>query len=185
MTSTLRACVSKIWIASTMTAWALASSLGAFAQSETTEEASTRSRLRTGIYLGVLAEPMPSGFSINGAYNVTESLRVIGGIGDAFVATTYGAGLRYIASPEKDFSLAVGAHLARTKLNDPLDDLFVDLGVGSLSFWSIAVSAGVDWQLSKGFNLGVGLQTPIWVTTGKESTGFTFLLPYLTLGFFF
>jgi hypothetical protein len=150
-----------------------------------------------GLYAGLLSDPIGSYVGLNAAYNLTNYLRVTGGVGysegaytglqqtnglysDQLVLTSnfvIGAGVKVLL-PHEEFSPAVG--LSVSNLIDPnyngLDQTENILFVNS--------NVGFDYQAKDGFDLGVDVSFPLAMVSGQTEYVF-FLLPGVNIGKFF
>ncbi|OFZ22114.1 MAG: hypothetical protein A2X94_08800 [Bdellovibrionales bacterium GWB1_55_8] len=155
----------------------------AFSETEQAAADTARTARPFGFYVGAASEPWPSILSINLAYNVLDQLRITAGTGTMFFGSSQGAGIKYIAMPEKPVSLIAGINVARTRISDFLSGGFgLQPGADEI-MWNTNVNFGIDWQAQNGFNLGAGLT---WMNyQDPADTIGTTVFPYLNIGWFY
>ncbi len=174
------------WMFTVLSVLAVISSGGARAmeiagsQSVTETPESNRTSQRFGAYLSVLGDPAPNLIGINGAYNVTDYMRVNVGFGHTSVSagtdtaslTTFGAGAKFMM-PDWNLTPVLGANLSYAIFSGS-----GDMSVGGLTATGLVpyLSVGADWQAKSGFNAGLGMNVAI----GNGSSA-----PYFNVGYFF
>jgi len=149
------------------------------------EEKSTttfREEREIGVIFGLGGHPAPSLFSMSIADNLGRHVRVMAGVGTAFVLNTVGLGAQYLFVTEGPFTPMVGLSFSTSQETDLWRDE-LDSPAESLNYSSSMISAGLDWQFKNGTNVGVGLNVAWW----QEPKGAldSPLIPYFSVGYFF
>lgn len=141
-----------------------------------------KERPLSGIFIGVLAPPVPSIYGINIGFQRTRNVRFTTGLGLGS-GVTIGGGAEYTFLPKSFFS-PVG-HIGLALLFTDAADLgryysnAFDKPVKSNTHISIigSVGGGVEMQTRKGFRAGVGLNMGVF-------SGLV-IVPYARVGYFF
>ncbi len=151
-----------------------------------------REQGRWGASLGILAEPSPSVLSAGVSYDLAPDLRLHAAAGagasPGFLQNTdwatYGAGLTYIAFPQKPLSPTIGASMNYARLESSTIHLWgPEPEKERWNTLTLGLNAGLDWQTRPGFNLAFG--GLLWVDTGDTPFRDVGGLPYLRFGWLF
>ncbi len=140
---------------------------------------------RLGVSVGLIADPVPSIISTEISYDLAPSWRVHGSLGGGIAPgflgaaswASYGAGVRFLALPQKPISPFVGASATYSSIE--YDMLWVST---TESTWTGVATAGFDWQTRAGFNLALGGSV---LLKPSDSPFKPTVLPNLRLGWLF
>jgi hypothetical protein len=149
-----------------------------------------------GLYAGVLSDPVITLLSLNAAYNVTDYLRLTGGVGfcpnGSYSATEYNNGsyttqsgytVAYVVGmgakaflPHLEFSPEIG--LAVSDFVGPIS------GSSSENILFVCANTGFDYQAKDGFDIGLEFSVPLATISGQTQYVF-FVVPGINIGKFF
>lgn len=147
-------------------------------------DGSSRGAKKLGLHIGLLGDPSPTVIGFNANYNLTRWMRATAGYGSisattltgTLKATTMGGGVRFF-HPGWNFSPVVGLSYAKVTLSTTGTVLTTDeVGGFSASDSHLYYTAGIDWQMGFGMNLGFGVNTSLKT---KEQ------LPFFNIGWYF
>ena len=147
-------------------------------------DSSSRGAKKFGLHVGLLGDPNPTAIGYNANYNLTPWMRATAGYGSitadtltgSLKATTMGGGLRFFL-PKWNFSPMLGLSYAKLTISTTGTTLATDeVGGFSASDSHLYYTAGIDWQMGFGMNLGFGVNTSLKT---KDQ------LPFFNLGWYF
>lgn len=151
-----------------------------------------------GLTLGLISDPFVSLVSINANYNLTDYLRLTGGVGylygESYTSTSatrfdsgasFGFGMKALV-PHWEFSPVLGLNVSDGFLDLGPNGSFFSVsnpdGNGVFNLFIIYGNFGFDYQAKDGFDLGFGFNVPI-VSAPSFST--VLIIPGLNIGKFF
>jgi hypothetical protein len=148
----------------------------------------SRSEKKIGVTLGILSDPTPSLWSIEGHFNLTNFLQIHGGYG-AFnygsgsseaKTTAYGVGAK-VFLPDWNFSPFAGFSYGRWNVDGNVVFFGKSIPVDE-ALNVMTLNAGIDWQTGWGLNLGGGIS---YVLAPSEIADSLSIIPQFYLGFYF
>jgi hypothetical protein len=146
-------------------------------ESTATLETSNRMNKKIGVSVGIVGDPYPSIFGVNGSYNLTDFVRASLGYGEVEIfgnsLKTIGLGATAFV-PGWSLTPTFGMHYSNiTAEGDGELEIQGYKGSGNLAYTSL----GFDWQAHNGFNISSGYNIPI---TGRGDGNV-----YASAGWFF